>query len=459
MTAADSGPIVFTVSELNRAARDLLEQSFGLLWVEGEISNLARPRSGHVYFSLKDGEAQVRCALFRNKARLLRVALDNGVQIRVRARVSLYAARGDYQLIVEHAEDAGAGALQRAFEALRARLDAEGLFAVERKRALPATPARIGVITSATGAAIRDVLSVVSRRYPLGALRVYPVPVQGEAAPPAIVTALTRAGQRADCDVLLLVRGGGSLEDLWAFNDETVARAIVACPIPIVSGVGHEVDVTIADLAADVRAATPSAAAELVCPDMAARAEQLPKASARLHQRMNARLTEARTRLAGLEQRLARQRPRRRLETAAQRLDEAELRLQRIAQAQMSAHRRHLQLVEDRLHRATPARRLAQAGGTLTALSQRLDRAGIGRLESAQRQLGSAVRALHSVSPLQTLERGYAIARGAQGNVLRDASTVTVGDTVSIDLARGQLDCEVRARHERAGPKEHDNRD
>ncbi|MGN8159204.1 exodeoxyribonuclease VII large subunit [Salinisphaera sp. SWV1] len=459
MTAADSGPIVFTVSELNRAARDLLEQSFGLLWVEGEISNLARPRSGHVYFSLKDGEAQVRCALFRNKARLLRVALDNGVQIRVRARVSLYAARGDYQLIVEHAEDAGAGALQRAFEALRARLDAEGLFAVERKRALPGAPARIGVITSATGAAIRDVLSVVSRRYPLGALRVYPVPVQGEAAPPAIVAALGRAGQRADCDVILLVRGGGSLEDLWAFNDETVARAIVACPIPVVSGVGHEVDVTIADLAADVRAATPSAAAELVCPDMAARAAQLPQASARLQQRINARLAEARQRLAGLEQRLARQRPRRRLETAAQRLDEAELRLARIAQGQMSAHRRHLQLVADRLHRATPARRLTQAEHALDGLSQRLERTGIRRLETAQRRLGSAVRALHSVSPLQTLERGYAIARDAQGDVLRDASTVAVGETVAIDLARGRLDCEVRARHERAGLKEHNNRD
>ncbi|AWN17724.1 exodeoxyribonuclease VII large subunit [Salinisphaera sp. LB1] len=459
MTAADSGPIVFTVSELNRAARDLLEQSFGLLWVEGEISNLARPRSGHVYFSLKDGEAQVRCALFRNKARLLRVALDNGVQIRVRARVSLYAARGDYQLIVEHAEGAGAGALQRAFEALRARLDAEGLFAVERKRALPGAPARIGVITSATGAAIRDVLSVVSRRYPLGALRIYPVPVQGEAAPPAIVTALTRAGQRADCDVILLVRGGGSLEDLWAFNDETVARAIVACPIPVVSGVGHEVDVTIADLAADVRAATPSAAAELVCPDMAARAAQLPQVSARLKHRIDARLTEARQRLAGLEQRLARQRPRRRLETAAQRLDEAELRLVRIAQTHMSAHRRHLQLVIDRLHRATPARRLAQAEDALAALSQRLDRAGIRRIETAQRRLGSAVRALHSVSPLQTLERGYAIARDAQGHVLRDASTVAVGETVAIDLARGQLDCEVRARHERAGLKEYNNRD
>ncbi|MES1937540.1 exodeoxyribonuclease VII large subunit [Salinisphaera hydrothermalis] len=459
MTAADNGPIVFTVSELNRAARDLLEQSFGLLWVEGEISNLARPRSGHVYFSLKDGEAQVRCALFRNKARLLRVALDNGVQIRVRARVSLYTARGDYQLIIEHAEDAGAGALQRAFEELRARLDAEGLFAAERKRALPARPARIGVITSATGAAIRDVLSVVARRYPLGALRIYPVPVQGDAAPPAIAAALTRASERADCDVLLLVRGGGSLEDLWAFNDEAVARAIVASRIPVVSGVGHEVDVTIADLAADVRAATPSAAAELVCPDMATHAARLPQITTRLEQRMTARLAEARTRLAGLEQRLARQRPRRRLETAAQRLDEAELRLQRIAQTQMSARRRHLQLVEDRLFRASPARRVAQAEGTIAGLSQRLDRAAVQRVDAARRQLGSAVRALHSVSPLQTLERGYAIARDAQGNVLRDASTVTVGETVAIDLARGQLDCEVRARHERAGPEEYNNRD
>ncbi|HET7314670.1 exodeoxyribonuclease VII large subunit [Salinisphaera sp.] len=454
MTAADTGPTVFTVSELNRAARDLLEHSFGLLWVEGEISNLARPRSGHVYFSLKDGDAQVRCALFRNKARLLRVALDDGAQIRVRARVSLYTARGDYQLIVEHAEDAGAGALQRAFEQRRARLDAEGLFAVERKRALPALPARIGVITSATGAAVRDVLSVVSRRYPLGALRLYPVPVQGEAAPPAIVKALMRAGARADCDVILLVRGGGALEDLQAFNDEDVARAIVACPVPVVSGVGHEVDVTIADLAADVRAATPSAAAELVCPDMAARAALLPRSSARLERRMRARLDEARFRLTGLEQRLARQRPQRRLEIAAQRIDEAELRLQRNARSRLAAHRGHLQWIEARLFRVAPARRLAMAEGELAGLSQRLHRAGAARVVAAQRQLGSAVRALHSVSPLQTLERGYAIARDAQGGVLREASTVAVGETVTIDLARGQLDCAVRARHERADPEQ-----
>lgn len=459
MTAADTGPTVFTVSELNRTARELLEHSFGLLWVEGEISNLARPRSGHVYFSLKDGDAQVRCALFRNKARLLRVALDDGVQIRVRARVSLYAARGDFQLIVEHAEHAGAGTLQRAFEQLRAKLDAEGLFTAERKRALPAMPARIGVVTSATGAAIRDVLSVVSRRYPLGALRIYPVPVQGEAAPNAIAAALTSVGRRADCDVLLLVRGGGSLEDLWAFNDEALARAIVACPVPVVSGVGHEVDVTIADLAADVRAATPSAAAELVCPNMAARAARLPYTSTRLAQRMRARLTKTRAHLTGLEQRLDRQRPRRRLETASQRLDEAELRLQRSARSHLNAKRRRRQLVEQRLHRAHPRRRLAEAETGLNRLSQHLDAASIRRLQAARHQLGATIRALHSVSPLQTLERGYAIARGVQGSVLRDATAVAVGETVTIDLARGQLDCEVRARHAQADSDRYDQRD
>ncbi|RJS92319.1 exodeoxyribonuclease VII large subunit [Salinisphaera sp. Q1T1-3] len=439
-------PTVFSVTELNHAVRDLLEHSFGLLWVEGEISNLARPRSGHVYFSLKDGEAQVRCALFRNKARLLRVALDNGTQIRVRARVSLYAARGDYQLIVEHAEDAGAGALQRAFEELRARLDAEGLFAAERKRTLPASPARIGVITSATGAAIRDVLSVVSRRYPLGAVRVYPVPVQGEAAAPAISQAVTRAGERADCDVLLLVRGGGSLEDLWAFNDERVARAVVACPVPVVSGVGHEVDVTIADLAADVRAATPSAAAELVCPDLSATRARLPQMEQRLAQRMIGRLVENQRRLAALHQRLDRQRPRRRLETAAQRLDEAEMRLQRIANTRLAAARRSLQLVEDRLQRSRPATRVARQQRHVAGLAQRLDRAGLQRYRQAETRVRGVVRALHGVSPLQTVARGYAIARDVDGRVIRTAEAVSPGDHIAIDLARGRLDCEVQSR-------------
>lgn len=434
---------VFTVSELNNATRDLLEHSFGLLWVEGEISNLARPRSGHVYFSLKDQDAQVRCALFKSKARLLRIALDNGVQVRLRARVSLYAARGDYQLIVEHAEDAGAGALQKAFEALRDRLDAEGLFAATRKRALPDTPTRIGVITSATGAAIRDVLSVVSRRYPLGAVRIYPVPVQGEAAPAAIVRALEQAERRADCDVLLLVRGGGALEDLWAFNDERVARAIVACPVPIVSGVGHEVDITIADLAADMRAATPSAAAELVCPDLSALYARLPAMQTRLAQRMAARLDELQRHLHGLEQRLSRQHPRRRLEAAAQRLDDAELRLQRSAGHRLARARSALVQVDGRLQRIRPARRIQDQQRHLGELHQRLERSGQRHVQRADERLRATLRALHGVSPLQTLARGYAIARDGDRRVIRTAEAVAPGDRIAIDLARGQLDCTV----------------
>jgi len=435
---------VFSVSELNASVRDLLEHSFPLLWVEGEISNLARPRSGHVYFSLKDSNAQVRCALFRNKARLIRAALDNGNQVRVRARLSLYAARGDYQLIVEHAEDAGDGALRRAFEQTRARLDNEGLFAAERKRSLPAAPARIGVITSATGAAIRDVLSVVSRRFPLGAVRVYPVPVQGEAAAPAIVAALDRASRRADCDVLLLVRGGGSLEDLWAFNDETLARAIVASHVPVVSGVGHEVDVTIADLAADIRAATPSAAAELVCPDLTARAAALPQALTRLRAQLAGRLHTARERLSALESRLTRQHPRRRLEAPMQRLDEAELRLRRALDARMDRANERLGVLHRRLEQATPRRRIGAEQARRDALARRLSIATRAVLSKADQRLRNAARTLHNVSPLQTLERGYAIAHDADGNIMRDTKSVATGDRVAIDLARGRLDCEVR---------------
>ncbi|ROO24079.1 exodeoxyribonuclease VII large subunit [Salinisphaera japonica] len=446
---------VFTVSELNNAARDLLEHSFGLLWVEGEISNLARPRSGHVYFSLKDGTAQIRCALFKSKARLLRVALENGVQVRLRARVSLYPARGDFQLIVEHAEDAGAGALQRAFEELRDRLDAEGLFAAARKRALPVSPKRIGVITSATGAAIRDVLSVAARRYPLGAIRIYPVPVQGQAAPAAIVKALALANKRADCDVLLVVRGGGALEDLMGFNDEAVARAIVASALPVVSGVGHEVDVTIADLAADVRAATPSAAAELVCPDLSAATERLPALEARLRQRLIGQLVAEQRSLVRLNARLERQAPRRRVQIAAQRLDEAEQRLARVVTSRLRMHRQTLQLVEDRLARTRPEQRIVAARQRVAGLRQRLDRVGVSRLDNAQRRLAVAMRTLHGVSPLQTLARGYAIARDANDQVIRDAHSASPGDRIAIDLARGRLDCTVEAsRSDRTTPQQ-----
>lgn len=445
--AAQDTRIVFSVSELNASVRQLLEHSYGLLWVEGELSNLARPRSGHMYFSLKDGDAQVRCALFRGKARLIRTPLAEGDQVRVRARVSLYAARGDYQLIVEHVEPAGDGALRRAFEQLKTKLDAEGLFATERKRALPVAPRRIGVITSATGAAIRDVLSVAARRFPLGAVRIYPVPVQGDAAPAAIVRALQRASARADCDVLLLVRGGGSLEDLWGFNDENVARAIVASRVPVVSGVGHEVDVTIADFAADVRAATPSAAAELVCPDLSAQAASLPRIAERLHARMNARLQAARERLDGIEARLARQHPRQRLEAPMQRLDLAEQRLQRAMSRRLEQQRERTTALARRLEQASPRRRLNAAAVQRDTLARRLETAMRARLRNADQQLKNAGRALHAVSPLQTLERGYAIARDTHDHVLQSADTVVSGDRVNVNLARGRLDCEVRAVH------------
>src|ERR1700684_4170567 len=258
---------IYTVSRLNREVRVLLERGFGSLWLEAEISNFAKPSSGHWYFSLKDAAAQVRCAMFRQRNMLCTFTARDGQKVLVRARIGLYEPRGEYQLIVDHMEDAGLGALKRQFEELSARLAAEGLFAADRKRPLPGLPRRIGIITSPTGAAVRDILHVLARRFPAASVLIYPVPVQGAAAAAEIVAALEATGRRAECDVLILARGGGSLEDLWAFNDERLARAIVASPIPVITGIGHEIDFTIADFAADVRAPTPSAAAELVVPD------------------------------------------------------------------------------------------------------------------------------------------------------------------------------------------------
>ena len=267
ISQAESIREIFTVSDLNREARELLEGHFPLVWVEGEISNLARPSSGHIYFSLKDEAAQVRCAMFKMRNRLLNFQPENGQQVLARARISLYEARGDFQLIIEHMEETGDGALRRQFELLKHKLFEEGLFDESHKRELPSLPTRLGVITSPSGAAIRDILSVLKRRFPGIPILIYPVPVQGNEAPPAIIDAIKTAGIRKDCDLLILARGGGSLEDLWAFNDESVARAIYHCPIPVVTGIGHEIDFTIADFVADFRAPTPSAAAEYISPD------------------------------------------------------------------------------------------------------------------------------------------------------------------------------------------------
>src|SRR5437763_11109252 len=286
----EPGRIVYSVSRLNREVRALLERGLGVVWVEGELSNLSQPASGHWYFSLKDRDAQLRCAMFRLKNSQLGFTPSAGQHVLARGRVSLYEPRGEYQLIVEYLEEAGIGALQRQFERLKAKLAAEGLFALERKRSLPRFPRRIGVVTSPSGAAIRDVLHILARRFPPAAVLVYPTAVQGAAAAPALVAALESASARAECQVLILARGGGSLEDLWAFNDERVARAIGACRLPVVSGVGHEIDFTIADLVADARAPTPSGAAELVVPERSACLEVLARGAQRLSAGMHREL-------------------------------------------------------------------------------------------------------------------------------------------------------------------------
>src|SRR5271167_4794465 len=302
---AHSNRDIYSVSRLNREVRVLLERGFGGLWLEAEISNFARPSSGHWYFSLKDSAAQVRCAMFRQRNMLSAFTPRDGQKVLVRARIGLYEPRGEFQLIVDHMEDAGLGALKRQFEELSARLNLEGLFAVERKRPLPSLPRRIGVITSPTGAAVRDILHVLARRFPATAVLIYPVSVQGAQAAAEIVAALESAGVRAECDVLILARGGGSLEDLWAFNDERLARVIAASSIPVISGVGHEIDFTIADFAADVRAPTPSAAAELVVPDAAEWFDAFAQFGARLRRGMLRRLEAHRERLRWLMGRAA----------------------------------------------------------------------------------------------------------------------------------------------------------
>ncbi len=441
---------VYTVSELNRQVKGLLEISFPLLWVEGELSNFARPRSGHWYFTLKDAGAQVRCAMFRTRNALLPFQPADGMQVLVRARLGLYEARGDYQLIVEHMEEAGDGALRRAFEALRNRLMSEGLFDDEHKQPLPPVPSRIGVITSPTGAAIRDILSVLRRRFPLGRVMIYPVAVQGAAAAPAIVEALATATARAECDVLILARGGGSLEDLWAFNEEIVARAIAACPIPIVSGVGHEVDFTIADFVADQRAPTPSAAAELVSPDQTEWRTRLARLHEALARAMRQRLETGAQRSRWLSARLERQHPGRALETRMQRLDELDVRLRRALHSGHARCRERLASAEVHLRYLDPRQRARQYARQCDGLQRRLDTAMTRRMEQHDARLKLAMRALHAVSPLATLERGYAIASQAHEDtrrVITDAGDAPAGTRLDLRLHRGHLDCEVIRSH------------
>jgi exodeoxyribonuclease VII large subunit len=439
----DDASNVLTPSQLNTLARDLLEGTFPLIWVEGELGNVSRPSSGHLYFVLKDERAQVRCAMFKPKSSWLKFVPREGVHVLARGRLTLYEARGEYQLVLDHMEEAGEGALRRAFEEMKAKLAAEGLFDSDRKRPLPHFARRIGVITSPSGAAVRDVLSVLARRFPLVEAEVLPVQVQGAAAAAQLVSMLQRAAASGRYDVLLLTRGGGSLEDLWSFNDERLARAIAAAPIPVVSAVGHETDFSLSDFAADLRAPTPSVAAELLVPSRDDLARRLRALDARLHNLQAQRLRAAMQRADRAALRLNALRPRARLDALCRRQEEALRRLAAAWQRRLERERARVRHADAVLRAAHPQRRISRLRERLAAVSSRPQAAIARRLGNEMLRLRGLARSLEAVSPLATVARGYTILRHPDGRVVRSVLDAVPGDRLDARLADGTLPLQV----------------
>lgn len=433
---------ILSVSQLNATARLLLEQSFNQVWIEGEISNLSQPSSGHSYFTLKDSNAQVRCALFRLHRQKLKFNLENGLQVLLRAEVSLYEARGDYQLIVSHAEPAGDGLLQRAFEALKKKLEAEGLFLEAHKKPIPKFPKQIGVITSATGAAIRDILQVLKRRFASIPVIIYPAQVQGERAASQLIQAIKIANERQECDVLILTRGGGSLEDLWPFNDEKLAYAIFKSDIPMVSAVGHEIDFTVADFVADMRAPTPSAAAELVSPNSQDYLHRLTQFSQRITQLIRSTVQHAHLQLTNLSKGL--QHPGQRLKDQAQRLDLLEQALV-LAQKNLLRHdQAQLNQLIIKFNAFKPILKIEQLKKDLLNFNHRLSLQIQHQLQKAEQQLKLFSNKLDAFSPLRTLERGYAIVtKTSDQSIVRNATQVKKGDIIDLRLAKDEIKARV----------------
>jgi exodeoxyribonuclease VII large subunit len=411
-------PVVLSVTELNRSIRQLLEASMPLLWVGGEISNLTRAASGHWYFSLKDKTAQVRCVMFRNRNAYLDWQPKEGDQVEARALATLYEARGEFQLTVESLRRAGLGALFEAFEQLKARLQQEGLFDPARKRPLPAHPRQIGIVTSPDAAALRDVLTTLRRRMPSIAVIIYPTPVQGKGAAQLIAQAIRKASERAECDVLIVCRGGGSIEDLWQFNEEIVARAIAACPMPVVSGVGHETDFTIADFAADVRAPTPTAAAELVSPDRQVQIRQLVQVVARIRRQMDYMLAEQMQKLDYLARRLIH--PGEKIRQRGEELAHLQARL-------LASLNRSLQSAEARFMPLPPRLQLAAAQ----------------LMERRQRMVQELAQNLQHLNPQNVLERGYSLVQTEDGSVVRNSAELNTGDKLQLTFSQGGADAAV----------------
>lgn len=438
---------VVSVSWLNRAAREALEGSFPLLWVGGEVSTLTRAASGHVYFTLKDADAQVRCTMWRNRAQLLPFRLEHGMRVEVRALVTLFEARGDYQLNVESVRRAGVGNLYEAFLRLKARLESEGLFDPAVKRPLPRYPRGVAVVTSPQAAAWQDVIAAFGRRAPQLPLCLYPTAVQGDGAPARIVAAIRQAGRRAvrdGTDVLLLVRGGGSLEDLAAFNDEAVARAIRACPLPVVVGVGHEIDVSIADFAADLRAATPTAAAELASAGFVDLRDRLERLGFQLERAIRRRVEAAAQRLDRAAARLAH--PRQRIEQSRLRLDNVEQRLQTRLHRQLAAGDARLAALGLRLAARRPD--LSGQGTRLEALAGRLQRAGRHLVTTHHQRLDALGQHLAHLDPHGVLSRGYSITRDAGGTIVRDAGQLEPGSRITVEFQVGSVDASVVSQND-----------
>lgn len=434
---------VFTVSRLNTTVRQLLEQEMGSVWLSAEISNFSQPASGHWYFTLKDDGAQVRCAMFRNSNRRVTFRPQHGQQILVRATITLYEPRGDYQLIIESMHPAGEGALQQQFELLKAKLASEGLFDQQHKQPLPEPAKQVGVITSATGAALHDVLRVLHRRDPSLPVIIYPTPVQGADAPAAIVRAIELANQRAECDVLIVGRGGGSLEDLWSFNEERVARAIFASRIPVVSAVGHETDVTIADFVADLRAPTPSAAAEIVSRNQTELLRQLLSQQQRLEMAMDYYLAQQQRRFSRLDHRLQQQHPQLRLARQQTALFRLQQRLNEAMENRLRQSLRQQDRLSQRLAALQPQPRLFQAQRQLEQMRYRLQQSMEKMLNRDRQRFATLAAHLEGVSPLATLARGFSVTTDSAGQVVKKTAQLQSGDTLRTRLDDGWVESQV----------------
>ena len=439
---------VISVSELNKKAKSLLEKGIPKLWIEGEISNLAKPASGHMYFSLKDEMSQIRCAWFKQRQLQNTLNIVNGTKMLALGKIGLYEPRGEYQFIVEKMEIAGEGDLKRRYEDLKRKLSAEGIFSEENKSELPNLPKRIGVITSPSGAAVQDILTVLNRRFPIIPIIIFPVAVQGEQAAPQIQNALEKANFRADCDLLILARGGGSLEDLWAFNEEIVARAIFDSEIPIISAIGHETDVTISDFTADLRAPTPSGAAELAVPDQHDWIKSIDNISEKINTIITQQINSKSQLSDWINKRLSQSSPKMTVKRQIEKSNNLKKILSSSILQNLSKQDKNIHQLKSNLNEVSPRLKIHTQLSRIKELNQKITSCSDHLLEGLNNRIKLASKTLNSVSPLRTLDRGYAIARDAKTkNVIMSADTIEIENDIEVKLAKGEIKVTVIEKH------------